>query len=248
MQSGMYVIVDLSFGTEAIGINPPSYTVDVYNSFTAIIDEFQQFDNTLAFFVATEVFSGTPANNTANLSYVRAAARDLRQYMKDQNYRSIPIGYSAADIVEGQTELVDYLTNTDGNSAVDFVGLESYEWCGSSSFTESGYSELVQRYQTLGSPLIFSQYGCNIPSPRVFDEVSAIYSTEMTNVLSGGVVFEYFNAVSDFGKRMSDLTVVSADANGIQDSSALILAASVRTKILKTYQVNRQRLHQQASI
>jgi len=36
-----------------------------------------------------------------------------------------------------------------------------------------------------------SEYGCNQNPPRAFQEVAALYNPEMTNVYSGGLVYEY---------------------------------------------------------
>jgi 1,3-beta-glucanosyltransferase GAS5 len=59
--------------------------------------------------------------------------------------------------------------------------------------------------------LFFSEYGCNVPEPRLFTEVGAICtpsfrhlytdidSPEMTSVFSGGLVYEWTQEVSDYG-------------------------------------------------
>lgn len=49
-------------------------------------------------------------------------------------------------------------------------------------------------------PVFFSEYGCNKPSgvPRPFNEVQALYGTQMT-ALSGGLVYEYSQEESDYG-------------------------------------------------
>ena len=44
-----------------------------------------------------------------------------------------------------------------------------------------------------------SEYGCNKGATRQFEEVSALYSTEMTSVYSGGLVYEYSQEVNNFG-------------------------------------------------
>jgi hypothetical protein len=50
-----------------------------------------------------------------------------------------------------------------------------------------------------------SEYGCNT-NTRKFEEVAALYNTEMTSVYSGGLVYEYSNEPSEFG-----LTTISGD-------------------------------------
>ena len=43
-----------------------------------------------------------------------------------------------------------------------------------------------------------SEYGCNI-NTRKFEEVAALYNTEMTSVYSGGLVYEYSEEGSKYG-------------------------------------------------
>lgn len=43
-----------------------------------------------------------------------------------------------------------------------------------------------------------SEYGCN-KNDRQFNEVAALYSTNMTSVYSGGLVYEYSQEESDYG-------------------------------------------------
>ncbi len=48
-------------------------------------------------------------------------------------------------------------------------------------------------------PVFFSEYGCNVPYPRVFTEVPALYGPLVTPVLSGGLVYEYSEEPSNYG-------------------------------------------------
>jgi hypothetical protein len=43
-----------------------------------------------------------------------------------------------------------------------------------------------------------SEYGCNT-NTRKFEEVAALYNTEMTGVYSGGLVYEYSQEASNYG-------------------------------------------------
>lgn len=62
---------------------------------------------------------------------IKAAARDLKAYRDSKGYRTIPVGYSAADIAELRPMLQDYLTcGGNASDSVDFFSLNSYEWCG----------------------------------------------------------------------------------------------------------------------
>lgn len=98
-------------------------------------------------------------------------------------------------------------------SRVDLFALNSYSWCGDSSYQTSGYDILVGDFSNTSVPVFFSEYGCNVPAPRIFTEVPVIYGPLMTPVLSGGLVYEYSQEPSDYG-------LVELEANG----SAKILA------------------------
>lgn len=45
-------------------------------------------------------------------------------------------------------------------------------------------------------PIFFSQYGCNLGAcgKRIFQETSAIYSSAMTSVFSGGIAYEFYDS------------------------------------------------------
>ena len=46
---------------------------------------------------------------------------------------------------------------------------------------------------------VFSEFGCNIITPRPFTEVEAIYGSTMKKVWSGGIAYEYFEEVNHYG-------------------------------------------------
>lgn len=48
-------------------------------------------------------------------------------------------------------------------------------------------------------PIFFSEYGCNEVKPRTFGEVSALYSSQMTGIFSGGLVYEYSEEPNEYG-------------------------------------------------
>lgn len=81
----------------------------------------------------------------------------------------------------------------------DFFALNSYSWCGNSSITVAGYDVLVADFKGSSLPVFFSEYGCNVPAPRIFTEVPALYGPLVAPVLSGGVVYEYSQEPSNYG-------------------------------------------------
>jgi len=82
---------------------------------------------------------------------------------------------------------------------VDLFALNSYSWCGDSDFVTSQYNFLVSNFSDTSVPVFFSEYGCIKPYPRVFTEVPVLYRPLMTPVLSGGMVYEYAQEVSNYG-------------------------------------------------
>ena len=66
-----------------------------------------------------------------------------------------------------------------------------------------------------------SEYGCNT-NTRDFGEVKALYSTDMTGVYSGGLVYEYSQEANDFGL----VTIKGGSVSELPDFKALKTAFS----------------------
>ncbi|KAL1879394.1 hypothetical protein VTK73DRAFT_7031 [Phialemonium thermophilum] len=205
--AGMYMILDVNsplVGESLTSYNPwESYYASYLNRTFAIVEAFKNYPNTLAFFSGNEVITDVAAGKTVP-PYVRAVTRDLKNYIAKHSKRSIPVGYSAADVRKVLFDSFHYFECAeDGNqndpSKADLFALNSYSWCGAATFTSSGYNTLVDGFTGSSIPVFYSEYGCNTPSPRIFTEVPTIYGPQMTGVFSGGIVYEYAQEVSDFG-------------------------------------------------
>jgi len=125
-----------------------SYNAIYLQHVFATIDAFKSYNHVLGFFSGNEVINDV--NNTGVWSYlslpcsdfglqastwVKATTRDMKAYMAKQSNRQIPVGYSAADIVQNRLLLAEYLNCGDSSETIDFYAFNSYEWCGNSSFT-----------------------------------------------------------------------------------------------------------------
>ncbi|KAH3679643.1 hypothetical protein WICMUC_000822 [Wickerhamomyces mucosus] len=204
--AGIYIIADLSQPSESINRDSPSWDLDLYKRYTDVVDSLSNYTNVLGFFAGNEVSNN--ASNTDASAFVKAAVRDVKAYISDQGYRSIPVGYSSNDDADTRVAMADYFACGDNDVKVDFYGINMYEWCGNSTFESSGYEARTQDFGNLSVPVFFSEYGCNEVQPREFTEVAALYSDEMTDVWSGGIVYMYFQEANNYG-------LVSIDGNSV---------------------------------
>ncbi|EQK99598.1 Glycolipid anchored surface protein GAS1 [Ophiocordyceps sinensis CO18] len=196
--AGIYLLVDLdTFGTY---IEPVTlYWNDTqYDEYAKVMDTFQKYDNVLGFFVGNENIATKDSSPAA--PFLKAAARDMKAYRDSKGYRKIPVGYSAADIKELRPMLQDYLTCGDNSSEiVDFFGLNSYSWCDPSTYEESTYNQLQEYSKGFPVPIFFTETGCNVPGPRRWDDMDAIFSKPMVNEWSGAIVYEWIQEQNNYG-------------------------------------------------
>lgn len=191
-----------------VGQNLPSYEpwTGYYSGYVnhtcAVVEAFKNYNNTALFFSGNEVMNDV-ATGADVPAYLRAITRDLRNYIAKHVSRPIPVGYSAADVASILVDSFNYLTCAIDGAADDMTrsqlfALNSYSWCGDSTYTQSGYNTLVADFANTTVPVFFSEYGCNAVLPRVFTEVQALYGPEM-EVLAGGIVYEYVEDVNNYG-------------------------------------------------
>lgn len=198
--AGIYLILDVNLPYASILRSDAkcSYNTMYLNEVLATVKLMSQYDNTLAFFAGNEVINDD--NSTAAATYVKAVVRDIKTFQKNTGIRPVPVGYSAADVEQNRLQTAEYFNCGDDDLArVDLFGFNDYSWCGLSSFRLSGYSQKVQEYSNYSIPLFLSEFGCNKVTPRPFTEVEAIYSTQMSAVFSGGLVYEYLEEESKYG-------------------------------------------------
>ena len=107
--AGIYLVLDVNNPEYSIRRDKPgqSYNAEYLQSIFASIDEFQKYDNTLAFFSGNEVINDEKGS-TKTAPYVKATTRDMRQYITERGYRKIPVGYSAADVSDNRMQTAHY--------------------------------------------------------------------------------------------------------------------------------------------
>lgn len=229
-QAGIYLVLDVNSPLEGQHLNQnlpwTTYTPDYLEHIFKVIDVFSGYTNTLMFLAGNEIIFDSESA-AASPNYVKAVIRDMKAYITNHVSRIIPVGYSNADDLDFRTSLAAYLECGDVGYA-DFFGVNSYQWCGDNTFEGSGYKTLVDDYTPFSYPVYFTEYGCNAAPPRLWQEVSAIYSEKMTEVFSGGLVYEFTEEPNNYGlvqldssknvKTLKDFTRLQAAYSKVEDT------------------------------
>lgn len=198
--AGIYVISDLSEPDTSINRDDPAWNLALYSRYTSVIDSLQNYTNVIGFFAGNEVSNSASTTNAT--AYVKAAVRDMKAYIKNNNYRAMGVGYAADDDATSRATVANYLNCGSSSNSIDFWGYNIYEWCGDSSYTQSGYDQRTAEFANYSVPAFFAEYGCNLPNgaaSRPFTEVQALFGANMSGVFSGGIVYEYFEEENDYG-------------------------------------------------
>jgi len=193
--NGIYVMIDLSDPEFSIHSLGASWTTTMFNFFRLKAGAFAKYNNTLGYIIANEVV--LPAGSTPAASFVKAATRDVKAWLKSQGHTK-PVGYAAADVPEAD-DMQNYLDCASEEDSVDFYGVNIYRWCGESDIQKSGFADLVQKWANYRIPYLFSEFGCNTAGSRPFTEIAAMYGDQMTDVLSGGFVYEWHQEENNYG-------------------------------------------------
>jgi hypothetical protein len=208
--AGMYMMIDVNSPLvgEALSSFEPwtTYYAAYLNRTFAIVEAFSSYPNTLLFFSGNEVIDKLESAEFAP-RYIRAVTRDIKNYIKNNIDRQIPVGYSAADVRDILWDTWNYMQcdiegEDDHESRADLFALNSYSWCGDeATFETSTFSDLVDGLESTSIPVFFSEYGCNEPTPgmRHWNEIHSIYGSDMVNVFSGGVVYEWTEEPNNYG-------------------------------------------------
>ncbi len=207
--AGIYVLSDLPQPDLSIDRNVPEWNTELFQRYTDVIDALQSYDNVIGFFAGNEVTNSL--NTTGASAYVKAAVRDSKAYIKAKGYRTMGVGYAADDDQTVRAQVAAYFNCGDVADQIDFWGYNIYEWCGDSDYVTSGYADRTAEFASYSVPAFFAEYGCNTQgggaAGRKLTEVGALYGSNMSQVFSGGFVYEYFEEANDYG-----LASVSGDS------------------------------------
>ncbi|KAH7305163.1 Glucanosyltransferase-domain-containing protein [Rhexocercosporidium sp. MPI-PUGE-AT-0058] len=173
-----------------------SYNENYLQSIFATIDAFAKYSNLLLIINGNEVIN--ERNNTIAAPYIKALQRDMKAYISARKYRNIPVGYAAADVAENVDQQLAYFDCGPAGVRGDFFALNDYSWCDPNTFTGAGWDKKVARYTGYGVPIFMAEFGC-ITNRRDWNEVAALYSSNMTAVYSGGLAYEYTTEANGYG-------------------------------------------------
>lgn len=194
---GIYVWVDLASPLYSINRADPSYTMELFDQFSSVIDTFSKYNNTLSFTAANELINSESTVSVA--PYIKAVVRDLKAFRNARGYRKIPISYTSADISELQLATKNYLSCGGQDDAIEMFGMNVYSWCGNSSYTQSGYDKVYTQFQDSSIPALFAETGCNTYGARTFGEVAAILGSVFPATFSGCIVYEWPQEANGYG-------------------------------------------------
>jgi hypothetical protein len=198
--AGIYVIADLSEPSQSINRASPQWTVDLFDRYKAVIDVLAKYDNTIGFFGGNEVTNNV--SNTDASAFVKAAIRDSKKYIKDKDQRWLGVGYAANDDSAIRNLAAHYFNCGLEEEALDFWGYNLYSWCGENTMSGSGYDKQVDFFSNYSVPVFLAEYGCNVPDGaegRLFEDTTALYSDDMSDVFSGGIAYMYYQEDNDYG-------------------------------------------------
>lgn len=130
--AGIYLVLDVNSPLEDSHLNRyepwNSYNTEYLTHIFKVVEQFSGYNNTLAFFAGNEVINDEKSA-LASPRFVKAIVRDLKLYLRYNQLRKVPVGYSAADDLKYRVSLAKYLECSDGDAmdSIDFYGVNSYQ-------------------------------------------------------------------------------------------------------------------------
>ncbi|RKP26150.1 Glucanosyltransferase-domain-containing protein [Syncephalis pseudoplumigaleata] len=235
--AGIYLLLDLPTATRSINRLEPAYDHTLLGHYKKTADAFLQYDNMLGFIAGNEVTN--EVKTTSASAFVKAALRDIKHYIRQRGAggRTLPVGYASNDDPSIRMELLNYFNCGEPGERADFYGVNLYEWCGTkATFETSGYKDRHDEFLQYSIPIILTEFGCNLSMPRTFGEVEAIFGPQMTDVLSGGIAYEFSNEENNYGlvQIVNEKQVAKMqDFHNLKTAYAAVRPVGVKMKSLK---------------
>jgi Glucanosyltransferase len=124
--AGIYVIVRLDGKNQDTFNNGPFLEIpwdyNAYHHAQKVIDNFQQYTNTLGFYFNIYIQS---ERYLTWIPETKAGLRDMKEYVKSQRYRNIPVGILMYHY--GDPSIEEYFSCTEYDSGIDFWLLKAWD-------------------------------------------------------------------------------------------------------------------------
>ena len=202
-KAGIYLFLDVNSPLPHHHLNRyepwNSYNLYYFENVFKVVEQFSHYNNTLGFIAGNEIVNG-PISASVAAPYVKAVVREIKSYIEYNAPRTIPVGYSAADDLNYRMPLAQYRVwrrQPQRISRLLWRQLVPVVW--RPDILQQRVQHLGQRLQTFHQTNVFSEYGCNEVLPRNFDEVPVLYTNDMIDVFSGGLVYEFTQEPNNYG-------------------------------------------------
>ncbi|KAJ2233338.1 1 3-beta-glucanosyltransferase gel4 [Coemansia sp. RSA 1722] len=195
--AGIYLMLDMPSPKYSINRAQPYWDHDTMSHWAAKVDAFAKYPNLVGWIAGNEV--ANDKDTTPSAAFVKAAIRDMKTYLKSKGLKT-PVGYADNDDMEIRMNLINYFNCGDEETRADFYGINTYRWCGDdATFQSSGYSDITKNMTDYTIPSLMTEYGCNLVRPRVFHEVDSILGSDMNEIFSGGIMYEFTEEDNNYG-------------------------------------------------
>ncbi|KAK0356728.1 hypothetical protein LTR91_026210 [Friedmanniomyces endolithicus] len=185
--NGIYVMVKLFNDLEAPTAMPknesnfkaksatwPMYDNPLVTNAFRLVHNLSRYPNLLGFVVSGRCIHTPQTIPMAEV--LRACIRDTKAFLRSlDGVRQIPVGVSADNSQIFMIPQVRYFSAGPAAERADFMAKQCYSWAGPSSFTMSGWHNMVERIgpETM-MPMLMGEYGAKVRKSRPWDEVTCV--------------------------------------------------------------------------
>jgi glycosyl hydrolase family 72 (putative glucanosyltransferase) len=178
-KAGIYVLVGI--GTLSLNIQVrQAWDTDILQRFVTVVDSFMRYDNLLGFYI-----TGSPIT----IPLVKGAVRDLKKYVGLKG-RAIPIGYFGK--IRGK-DLSNALNCGEEQNSIDFLALDMGDLCDHPSKSVPMIEKAIVDHFDYSIPAFLYSRHCNSRTDSNTTMFDFLSQSNITKVMSGAVVFSYFN-------------------------------------------------------